>query len=101
MGKIFLIFLKIIVSIVNFILVPINSLIVSNFPDISNMIYNFNNIINNYIGGGLSYFSSILPPMTRTCILFYLNVLIWGYGIVYSVHLIVKLFRIIKNVKFW
>lgn len=101
MSKIFLIFLKIIVSLANVILYPVNRLIRIDFPDINNLVYSFNSIIDTYIGSSISYFSSILPPMTRNVLFFYFSVLIWGYGIVYSIHLFVKVFHIIKNIKFW
>ena len=92
---------KLIKLLTNIILLPINALVVSVIPDFSDSVTNFNNLIQNYIGGGLAYFSSILPPLTRSTIIFYLNLLVILYTTTLTIHLTLKIFKIIKAVKFW
>lgn len=98
---IFNVFFKIIQAFLNIVLLPVNALIVNLFPDFSSMISSFNNGVSTYIGSGLGFFSSLLPPTTRTLILLYLTFLVSYYTITYSVHAIIKIFDIIKRIKFW
>lgn len=98
---IFNVIFKILKTILNIVLLPINTLIVGVFPDFSNMISKFNNVVSTYIGNGLSYFAYMLPSTARNLIVVYLTFLISYYTISYSVHAIIKLFKIIQKIKFW
>jgi hypothetical protein len=98
---IFEVLFRVIVSLTNVFLAPINALLVNFFPDTSNLINTFNNNITLYIGNNLAYFSSMLPPTTRGLIIFYLTFLISYYTISFSIHGILKIVRIIKAVKIW
>ena len=88
-------------SIADLILSPINVLVVNLVPDLSAKISAFNSALNNVIGPTLGYFSHLLPPYTRTLIIFYLGFLITYYTIVISVHAILKVIEIIKAIKIW
>lgn len=98
---IFNVLFKVIKSILNIGLAPINLLVVNLFPDFSNLISNFNNFVSTYIGSGIGYFSSVLPPISKNIILLYLTFLISYYTITYSAHAIIKIFKIIQRIKFW
>lgn len=98
---IFNVFFKVIQSVLNIILLPINALIVNLFPDFSSMITTFNTAIRTYIGPTIGYFSSLLPPTTKTLLIIYLTFLISYYTISYSAHAIIKIFKIIQKIKFW
>ena len=98
---IFKVLFKVIKSIAELFLAPVNLLIVNLFPDFSNMISTFNNAVSSLIGGGLAYFSSILPTNTRSMIALYLIVLISYYTILTGFHLIMKVITILKNLKVW
>lgn len=97
---IFEVLFKVIVAITNTFLAPINLLVVNLVPDLSSLISKFNDAIL-IIGSKLGYFSSLLPPTTRTCITIYLTFLITYYTISISVHTILKVIRIIKAIKVW
>lgn len=102
MGKaIFKVLLKLIKSIANIILAPINLLVVNMFPDLSNLLSTFNGAITAIFGSGLGYFASILPPMTRGLIVFYLGILISYYTISITVHGVLKVLKIIKAIQIW
>lgn len=98
---IFKVLFKIIKGIAELFLAPVNLLIANLFPDFANMINIFNTAVSRLIGGGLAYFSSILPPNTRSMISLYLIVLISYYTIMISFHLIMKVITILKNLKVW
>lgn len=98
---IFSVLFGVIKSILNIGLAPVNLLVVNLFPDFSNLISTFNTAVETYIGTGIGYFSSILPPNTRNIILLYLTFLISYYVVVYSAHAIIKIFKIIQRIKFW
>ena len=101
MGILIEVIFKLIKVITNVLLLPINALVVSVLPDFSDSVNNFNVLVNEYIGGGLAYFSSILPPLTRSTIIFYLSLLVILYTTTLTIHLTLKIFKIIKAIKFW
>lgn len=98
---IFNVFFKIINGVVSVLLFPVNKLVATAFPDFSNMITTFNTVVNNYIGDGVAYFFTILPPNTRSVVLIYLALLVSYYTVSISLHAILKVYTIIKNIKFW
>ena len=99
--SLFIVFFKIITTIVGSALSPINNLVTNLFPDFSNLISTFNYGVTNYIIPKLSYFSVLIPPNTRTFIVLYLTFLITYYSMSFTLHLIVKIFKVIQRVKFW
>lgn len=88
-------------SIATIILTPLNSLIINNFPDVAILINRFNEFLNTYLVSNLGFFGSLLPPKTRALILFYLTYLTIRFVIVLNAHLLLKIFKIIKNIKVW
>lgn len=88
-------------SILDIVLLPVNTLIENIFPDMSNAISTFTTFIQTYIGGTLGYFFSILPPITRSIIIMWFTFLITYYGVVWSYSLIMKIWNVIQKIKFW
>lgn len=97
---IFNVLFKIIVSITNMFLAPINALVVNFVPDLSSYISKFNSLVLEF-GSKLSYFSSMLPPTTKSILTIYLSFLIVYYTISITAHGIIKVIEIIKAVKIW
>lgn len=93
--------LSIITSILNIFLLPINALIENIFPDMSNAIGTFNTFINTYVGGTLSYFFSILPPIFRGILVIWFTFVIAYYSIYYTYIGILKIWNVIQKIKFW
>lgn len=93
--------LTVITSLLNIFLLPINALIENVFPDMSNAIGTFNTFINNYVGGTLSYFFSILPPIFRSILVIWFTFVIAYYSIYYTYIGILKIWNIIQKIKFW
>lgn len=93
--------MSLVTSIINVVLLPINALIGNIFPDFSSAISQFNSFVQTYVGGSISYFASILPPITRNIIGIWLTFLVVYYGVVWSYTLVVKIYNVIQKIKFW
>lgn len=93
--------LKLVSFVLDIVLAPVNLLIEGLFPDMTNAINNFTYFVNTYLGPSLSYFFSILPPITRSVILLWLMFLITYYPIVWTYYGILKIWVVIKRIKIW
>lgn len=93
--------LKAITAVIGFILTPINALFANLFPDMSNAISTFNTFVNTYIGGSLSYFFSLFPPIFKTLLVLWFTFVIAYYSIFYTYKAIIKIFNVIQKIKFW
>lgn len=98
---IFNVFFTIIKDLTNIVLAPINILVTQLFPDIAILISTFNAGVERVLGASLGFFSSILPPITRTLIVLYLTVLIGFYTVSWTAHAVLKVYAIIKKIKVW
>lgn len=101
MKVIFTLLMKFIVSITNFFLSPINTLVAQYFPQFNEMVNKFNSYLGQLITPLLRYFFNILPPNTRAVILFYVALLIVFYTLSFAIHGVIKVIEIIKNIKIW
>lgn len=98
---IFKVFFTIIKKIVDIFLLPINTLVVNIFPNLASVINTFNYGLRTIGMGGLQWFSNLLPNGVRTMVLLWLGVLISYYGILFTIHGILKVIDIIKRIKVW
>lgn len=98
---IFKVFFKVIKAVVGVVLAPVNALVSGIFPDFSNMLANFNTAVDTFLGNGLTYFFHIFPPQCRGIVVLYLGLLISYYTVSITLHGILKVYTIIKNIKFW
>lgn len=101
MSILFTTLFNLIITIANFFLAPINTLVTSNFPDFSIRLNHFNSLVNTYLSTLLRYFFEILPTNTRSLVLFYLALLLLLYTLTLAIHGIVKLIELIKAIKIW
>lgn len=92
---------KVLNFLLNIILTPINALVVNFFPDFNQMISSFTSAVDTYIGGGLAYFFSLLPEITRYVIVMYLTLLIGYYTLSVSLFAITKIWTLIQKIKVW
>lgn len=93
-------FLTLIVNIANVVLAPINLLVANLIPDFSNLLTYFNYVLN-MIATASRFIGTIIPPMTKEAIIFYLTFLVAYYTITISVHAFIKVYLIIQRIKFW
>lgn len=93
--------LGVLMKVIDIVLIPLNLLFDNLFPDVSSMISNFTTFVNTYVGGTLSYFFSLLPPIFRGLLVTFLTFVIAYYGIYYTYVGIKKIFEVIQKIKFW
>ena len=93
--------LNILMKVIDIVLTPLNLLFDNLFPSASSLISTFNTFVTTYIGGGLSYFFSMLPPIFRGLIVAFLTFVIAYYGVYYTYIGIKKIFDVIQKVKLW
>lgn len=93
--------LKMVIKVLNVFLIPINALFENLFPSMTQAIGHFNTFVNTYIGGTLSYFFSLLPPIFRSILSIWVTYLISYYGIIFIYKGFVKIWNIIQKLKFW
>lgn len=93
--------LNIVSWVVNLVLTPINLLISNLFPDMSNAINNFNNMVDTYIGNTVSWAANFIPPLTKSMIVLGITFMITYYGVIWTYTLTIKLFNVIRKIKFW
>ena len=92
---------KIIGVVADIALFPANTIISTLFPNFTQIVYDFTLFVNTYVTSTLSYFFYMLPPKTKYVLLFYLTYLPVRYVAILNYHLILKVFRLIKNIKIW
>ena len=97
----FSVLFKVIKSIATLVLTPVNLLVSNLFPDLSNLISTFNNSVTLVITGSMNYFFHILPPLCRGFVLLWITLLIAFYTVSFTLHAILKVYTIIKNIKIW
>lgn len=93
--------LNIVSWVVNLVLTPVNLLIANLFPDMNTAISNFNNVLNNYVGNTLSWVANFIPPLTKNMIILGITFMISYYGVIWTYTLTIKVFNIIRKIKFW
>lgn len=94
--------LSVVKSLINIVLLPINALVESLFPSsIVNAIDNFNTFIYQYVGGSLSWFSNLFPPIFKSLVILSLTFMIAYFTFVWSYTAIIKIWNVIQKIKFW
>ena len=94
-------FLSFLSKIASIILSPIDSLISNLFPDMAVALNSFNTMLNSYVGNSLTWFFSLIPPITRSLLLIALTFLIGYYSFIWTYSLLIKVWSIIQKIKVW
>lgn len=96
-AKIFNILFGAIYGIAQLFLLPINTLISTMFPNMSEAVNHVINGINLFLGNGLMWGFNLLPPISRSLVLTYLSFLVIYYTITISVHSIIWVLNVLKK----
>lgn len=96
----FNIIFNLLATIIQVVMLPINTLIDSLLPDLSDKIHYLTQNIP-VLFSNLSWFVNILPPMTRTILLFAINIVIVKYTIYIGTHAVIKIWNLFQKLKFW
>lgn len=92
--------LKIVMSIVQLICLPLNAIFSNVFPSFDDYIKIINNGLNSAFSG-LSWAISIIPPMVRQVLLFIFTIELSIVLIMRSTKLTAKVWNILQKLKFW
>lgn len=91
---------SILANILSVICWPINQIITSALPDLSEKITYITNNLNS-VFSGLSWAVSILPPVIVSSLLFILTLEVAKHTIFTSTHALLKVWNLIQKIKFW
>lgn len=103
-NAIFKALLTFVANVIGVFLAPIDLIIVNAFPRLNHIVTSWNTQfqgLSSYLAHGIGYVINLLPADTARAVWLYLGVVLSIYTITISIHLIVKLLIIIRNVKFW
>lgn len=95
------VFLGVATSLVSVILIPIDLIFSSLFPNLTSYINNFNNVLTTYVTPISGYFISMLPPISRSLFFIYIDFLVLLGTALLTYRAIILVFKIINKIKFW
>lgn len=103
-NAIFKALLTFIANVIGVFLAPIDLIVVNAFPRLNQIVSGWTSsfqALSSYMAHSIGYVINLLPTTTARAVWLYLGVVLATYTITISIHLIVKLLIIIKNIKFW
>lgn len=92
--------LKIIMTVIQIICLPLNALFTGVFPDFSTWLTNIDNALT-VAYSGLSWSLSIIPPLMRSLLLLIFTIELSLLVIMRSTHATSKIWKILQKLKFW
>lgn len=92
---------KLALDVVNILIYPITAFVSTLFPDLSTYISAIQQFLVGTIVPVMAWFTNLLPPITKAVILLWLGFLLVYYTAVWTYTLSVKIFNVIRKVKFW
>lgn len=100
LSGLFNLILNLVATVLQVILLPVNALFTSLFPDFStqiqNVIQGFSDIMEN-----LGWAISIIPSPIKTTLLFILTIEVSLFVVMKSTRLTAKLWKLLQKIKFW
>lgn len=90
-----------ITTIVNALLIPINSLFETLLPDLSTLISNFSSFLVLIATGPFALLFNLFPPTCKSLLLLWLTILIAYYSIIWVYRGIILIPKIVNKIKFW
>lgn len=92
--------LKLVMTLVQIICLPLNAIFSGVFPDFSEKLLTIDNALN-VAYSGLSWAINIVPPMVRDVMLFIFTIELSMLVVMKSTHLTSKVWKILQKLKFW
>lgn len=96
----FNIILNMIASVIQIIVWPINQIIVSTMPDLSDKILLVTNTFNS-VFDAITWGLGLLPAIVIETLLFILTIEIAKHTIFKSTHVLIKVWNVFQKIKFW
>ena len=98
--SLFNIIINMLASVIQIIVWPVNQIISSALPDLSDKINSVTTVFNS-VFNTISWAVSILPPVVIESILFIISVEVVMLAIHKSTHALTKVWSILQKIKFW
>lgn len=92
--------LSLLMTIVNIVLLPINTLIGSVFPNLADYLTGALTLLAN-VANGIAFVANFMPPLFKTLVIITITTLMYYYTILWSYTIIVKAWSLIKKIKLW
>lgn len=92
--------LSLLMSIIDIVLFPINSLISLLFPNLGQYISGVANLMANLLNG-IAFVSNFMPPLFKGLVIISLTTLIYYYSIYWAYTTISKAWALIQKIKLW
>lgn len=92
--------LSLLMTIVNIVLYPINSLIGAVFPNLAQYLSGALTLLAN-VANGIAYVANFMPPLFKTLVVITITALMYYYTMLWSYTLISKAWSLIQRIKFW
>lgn len=96
----FTIIINMLASVIQLICWPINQLITSTMPDLSDKILSVTNTLNS-VFDSITWGIGLLPPVIIETLLFILTIEIAKHTIFISTHMLIKVWNVLQKIKFW
>lgn len=93
--------LRALMGLADVLLAPITALFTAFFPNFAEAITRFNFIVDNYLIDGISYFTSLIPPISRNLLVIYFGILISWYTLWFTYTSYLKVYAVLQKIKFW
>lgn len=91
-------------NLIGIIFTPIDLIIDTAFPSLTNYISNINSQVDtlaSFCSYAFGWFWNLIPPLTQGILTLYLTLLIAFYTISLTTHAVIKIIEIIKAIKIW
>lgn len=96
----FNIIINMLATLIQILVWPINEIISSTLPDLSNKIVYVNNSLTS-IFTGIGWALGVLPEFVRETLIFILTVELAKHTIFTSTHMLEKVWTVLQKIKFW
>lgn len=92
--------INILASVIQVIVWPVNQLVTAALPDLSQKIMDVSNVLNTMFDN-MTWALGVVPRSIILALIFIISVEIARHTIFISTHVIIKVWDIIKRIKFW
>ena len=96
----FNIIINLLATVIQIAVLPINAIITSALPDLSDKITEVTNTFNS-VFTSISWALSLVPPQIISTLLFILTIEIAKHTIYVSTHTLIKIWNLFQKLKFW
>lgn len=93
--------LKLLNTLIDIVLLPVNALIEGIFPNLSTFFTNIGVFFSDYVYPATAWFSSLFPPTFKLLVSIMISSVVLCYSIYYTYIMIIKIWGVIQKIKVW